>query len=56
MQSTKKTNQFFPGSFQLALITRVDFLFIKHTVVADKAFPELIASVCKDKKPLSTQL
>lgn len=47
----QKRKQFFPGSFQLALITRVDFLFLKHTVVADKAFPEVIASVCKDKNP-----
>lgn len=51
VQSTKKTNPFIPVSFQLALLTRVDFLFLKHTVVADKAFPELIASVCKDKSP-----
>lgn len=51
VQSTKKTNPFIPVSFQLALLTREDFLFLKHTMVADKAFPKLIASVCKDISP-----
>lgn len=47
----KKDKPIFPWQFSACTNNNNGLLFLKHIVVADKSFPELIASVCKNKTP-----
>lgn len=45
------TNPFRSGSVQLALTMRLGFLFLKHSVVADKAFPRPVCQGLQRQQP-----